>query len=157
MKKYFVILMLVIGGMMSAVAQGDGSTDRQNWFKQMQNHKAESIAHELDLTDQQRESFLPLYKEMDDKLAEASRSVREVERKVRKKGTAATDAEYQKGAEAMFQLKAQESKIETLYYQKFAKILTKRQLFLLKGAERDFMRKVMDQHRKRPARKTSKK
>jgi hypothetical protein len=44
-------------------------------------------------------------------------------------------------------VKLREGQIETAYFQKFARILTKKQLFLLKRAETRFTRSMLDHHR----------
>ena len=43
------------------------------------------------------------------------------------------------------------------YYTKFAKLLDKQQMFKLKGAERKFMRKVMEQYKRGAAERGKKK
>lgn len=150
MKKQLIAFLLVLCAVLPSVASGSCPSDRdhETWRKDMQQHKVTYIAKELNLTDEQREKFMPLYLEMDNQLDELSRSARQAERMVAKKGGAATDSDYDKATEAMFQLKSKEGKIEMQYLGRFSKILTKRQLFLLKDAERKFMRKVFDQHRR---------
>ena len=150
MKKQLIAFALVSCSILPAIASGScpGKKDQEAWRKDLQQHKANYISKELNLTEEQREKFLPLYLEMDNQLDELARSAREAERAVAKKDGAATDADYDKATEAMFQLKSKESKVEMQYLGRFSKILTKRQLFLLKDSERKFMRKVFDQHRR---------
>ena len=106
------------------------------------------MADRLKLTDEQKAKFVPVYEEMDERTAKIERETRQMEREVRKKGAQATDTEYEKAAEALTELKGKQGAIEMEYLPKFKSILTKEQLFKMKGAERDFMRELMDRHRK---------
>ena len=70
-----------------------------------------------------------------------------------KKNKEATDLEYEKLAEAQFEQKAREAKIELKYLKEFKTILTPRQLIKLKKAERDFSRELMKKHQERAAKR----
>ncbi|MDE7459821.1 MAG: Spy/CpxP family protein refolding chaperone [Paramuribaculum sp.] len=128
--------------------QGKGKKERTEWMKEMRRYKAEFVADRLKLTDEQKAKFVPAYEEMDERTAKIERETRQMEREVRKKGAQATDTEYEKAAEALTELKGKQGAIEMEYLPKFKSILTKEQLFKMKGAERDFMRELMDRHRK---------
>ena len=56
-------------------------------------------------------------------------------------------------AKLMVDVKTKEARIETEYFEKFAKILDSRQLFLLKRAETRFSRNML-QHHKEASRRT---
>lgn len=125
----------------------DKRTDRTEWMKEMRRYRAEFIADKIELSAEQREKFIPLYEEMDAKTSKIEHEARTMERDVRKKGTAATDTEYEKTAEALAELKAKQGAVEKEYFDKYRKILTPKQLFQLNNAERDFMRNLMDRHK----------
>lgn len=124
------------------------SGDRTEWFKEMSKYKAEFIASELKLTDEQKKNFLLLYQEMENSSAKLAKETRMLEKEVQKKGDSATDLELEKAAEARAELKAKQGVLEKEYFAKFKKILTPKQLFNLGDAEKAFTRKLMDSHRK---------
>lgn len=154
MKKYIVFILVAIMASLGASAQKDGNkAERERWFKEMRQYKHEFIAKELDLTKEQQKKFFPLYDEMESSTRKLNRDTRAMERRVRDSGEKATDIEYEKAAEAMFELKAKEGAIEQSYLKKFKTVLTPRQLYKLKVAERKFTREVMRHHSKAKCRK----
>lgn len=155
MNHKLIVILLALASFLPALA--DDAAKSERWRKEMRQYKANFISTELNLTEQQREKFVPLYEEMDDKLDQESRAARKIEKEVEKKGSAATEADYDKATEAMFSLRSKEATIEMTYYTKFAKLLNKQQMFKLKGAERKFMRKVMEQYKRGTAEKGKKK
>lgn len=145
-----VALMMSVGVSALPHPQGKvkGKGERTEWMKEMRRYKAEFMADKLDLTDEQKAKFIPLYEEMDERTSRIEREARQMEREIRKKGTQATDTEYEKAAEALTELKGKQGAIEMEYLPKFKTILTKEQLFKMKGAERDFMKGLMEHHRR---------
>ena len=128
-------------------------SDRTEWYKEMGKYKAEFMASELKLTDEQKKNFIQLYQEMENSSSKMARETRQLEKQVRQKGDAATDTELEKAAEARAELKAKQGKLEKEYFAKFKKILTPKQLFKLGDAEKAFARKLMDSNRKHRNRK----
>ncbi len=119
--------------------------ERKQWFKEMRQVKNEYIAKQLQLTPEQKQKFIPLYDAMDAETARLGNETRQLEKTIYGKGSNATDIEYEKAAEALYELKGKESEIELKYFQKFKTVLTKKQLFELKRAERRFSRELMKQ------------
>lgn len=113
----------------------------------MRQVKVEFVAKELKLTPQQKEKFAPVYDALNKEIGKLMRETRALETSVRDKGSAATDLEYDKATEAMFEVKGKEAAIEKKYYPQLKAILTKQQLFNLPRAERKFGRELMKQHR----------
>lgn len=122
--------------------------NRAKWFKELKQYKHEFLIKELGLTKEQQEKFFPIYSEMSRKLIKLNDNTRSFERKIDKSKTPVSDVEYEKGAEALFELKGKEAKIEAEYYPQFKKILTPKQLYLLPKAERKFTNQLMRQHNK---------
>ena len=87
---------------------------------------------------------------MDAEIGRLNHEMRQLERNIRKNGEKVTDTEYEKAAEAQFEIRTKEAAIERSYFPKFKQILTPRQLYELKNAERDFNRNLMDKHRRGP-------
>ena len=54
-----------------------------------------------------------------------------------------SDLEYEKATEALFELRSREGDIDRKYYPQLREILSKKQLFKLKSAERRFGRHLM--------------
>ena len=98
---------------------------REKWFSEIRQVKRNYFVKELDLSREQQNKFFPLY------IAEAKD---------------ATDTEYEKAAEALYDADVQTSQIRRDYMDKFKTILTSRQLFELKNVERKFSREMMRQH-----------
>ncbi len=125
-----------------------GPRDRDAWMKEMQQFKNDFISRKLDLTDEQKNKFLPLYNQMDEEVRGIQEETRNLEKQTADKGDKATELEYEKAAEALYELKGRENVIEMKYFDQFKKILTPKQLFKLKESERDFTRELMNQRRR---------
>lgn len=146
MKRLFASTLILLFAVISVSAQ-DNAQKRHQWMREMQKAKQEFMAKELNLTDQQNEQLNAIILEMDNELDKLRRETRAMGKAVESK-TDATDLEYEKAAEAMFEHKGKEAEIEMRYYKKIAKILTPRQLYLYKKAEHKWMKKLM-KHRKK--------
>ena len=151
MKKIALSLILILSTIilpLSAQTRPSGR-EREVWMKEMQQYKNDFIAKKLVLTDEQKAKFLPLYTTMDEEIRKAQGETEKLYRQTLKKDSKATDLEYEKASEAVYELKGRENEIEMKYFKEFKQILTPRQLFQLKDAERDFTRELMKQHRRR--------
>lgn len=139
----------------SAHAQGD--TQRKRWMKEMRESKMEYVVKQLELTKQQRAAFEGVYKAMENELDDLHSQTRMLVRNVEKKDDSATDLEYEKAAEVMFEEHLKEGEIETKYLKKYKEILTPKQLFKLRKAEMKFHRELMKHSRKNSHQNKSKK
>lgn len=143
------ILLSFIVAMLLAVpgyAQDKPNIDRKEWFKELRQYKHKFLAKELELTKEQEEKFFPMYDEMDDAVWKVNREARGLERKIDKTQGKVSDLEYEKAAEAMYEAKGKEAAVEKQYFAKFKTVLSPKQLFKLKQAERKFMDKLMKEH-----------
>lgn len=152
MKRFSFLLILAFATMLSnsqliSAQNVKTDRDRKQWFSEMRRFKADFIAKELDLNEEQKAKFVPLYEEMDAKTQQIGEEARQMERNVAKKGEKVTDTEYEKAAEALYEAKGKEAVVDMEYFNKFKTILTKKQLFMLKGAERKFTKQLMDRQR----------
>ena len=98
-------------------------------------YQREFISRELDLTKDQERRFFPIYEEMNDRIDSLNEETRELERRTIDTPDA-SDTELEAAAQAVFDLKQKEGRIEAEYFEKFKEILTPRQLLKLKSAER---------------------
>jgi Spy/CpxP family protein refolding chaperone len=105
------------------------------------------------LSREQQEKFFPLYDEMDNSVMELNRNTRMLEDKIVRSKDKVSDLEYEKSAEAIYEMTKKQGEIEMEYFAKFKTILTPQQLFRLKQAERDFSRELMRQHSRARANK----
>ncbi|MCM1505456.1 MAG: hypothetical protein NC127_09700 [Muribaculum sp.] len=151
MKKLVFSILLPIACLLmteGAVAQRPTDRERQTWMKEMQQYKNDYLAKRLELTDEQKTEFLPLYNSMDEQIRKAQDETEQLYKQTMRKGDKATDIECEKAAEAIYELKGRENEIEMKYFNNFKSILTPMQLFKLKVVERDFTRELMLQHRR---------
>lgn len=151
MKRYcFFYLILVMLAVVPASAYGRPNDSKQNnrkaWNVEMQAVKTDYLAKTLDLTAAQKEKFVPLYNGMENEISKANEDARSIVDEVKKKGKAATDADYLRAARAAYEVKGKEAAIEKKYLAKFEMILTPAQLFALKDAEIQFTKELMKKH-----------
>lgn len=143
MKRIVSILILVLAIVSAASAQGN----RSRFSNDMYQAKHEMIIQELGLTPTQQKQFMPLYEQMEREIYQVNRNARALANEVEKKKNP-TDRDYEAAASALSRTRVQEGEIEAKYFEKFSKILTKRQLFQLKQAEGKFTREMISKKKK---------
>lgn len=143
-----LILSAIIMPLSVQAQQRPSGREREVWMKEMQQYKNDFIAKKLNLTDEQKAKFVPLYNSMDEEIRKAQQEAEQLYRQTQKKGEKASDLEYEKAAEAVYELKGRENTIEMKYFSNFKEILSPKQIFQLKDAERDFTRQLMKEHRR---------
>ncbi len=136
MKKSIAFILIILATL-TANAQ-----DRSKWVNEMLEAKHQMLIEEVGLTPTQQEQFMPLYEAMEKEIYTTNRDARTLAASVEKK-KAPTDSEYKQAAEALSRVKVREGEIEAKYFEKFSKILSKRQLFLLKQTENKFTRNML--------------
>ena len=104
---------------------------RQKVMEEVREFKHNTFVKKLDLTKEQQPEFFKLYDQMDDELMEVNRETRTLER-----NSEASDTEMLAAARAMYTQKKTEADIELKYFDKFAEVLTARQMLQLKSVER---------------------
>lgn len=112
----------------------------------MNQAKAEFVAKDMALSQEQRAKFIPLYKSMNEETAKLAGETRDMERRI-DKSPAASDEEYEQAATAMYELNGKRNAIEMRYFAKYKTILTKPQLYKLKKAEDKWHRQLMKKRR----------
>lgn len=141
------MLMISIVNTSNACAEPQ-SNNHSQWTQEMLQYKHDFIAEQADMTQQQRDKFMPLYEAMEKEIFAANRTARDMAKKV-SNNSRATDQDYANAAKAMSQVKVKEGEIEGRYFEKFSRILSKKQLFLLKQAEIKFRRQMITKGKKR--------
>ncbi|MBD5179552.1 MAG: hypothetical protein HDT00_07685 [Bacteroidales bacterium] len=149
MKKLARILliaaMLLPVGAYAQEPKGPKNGERKEWMKKLRALKHDYMIKELDLTEAQRAEFFKAYDAKEAERMAAEQKVRMAERNVRKKADAATDADYDAAISAQYRLGSEIAEIEAKYEPALRKVLTRRQMFKLRGAEFGFQRKLMEQ------------
>lgn len=144
MKKIISILIITLAVSTAAMAQ----SGRTKFATDMYQAKHEMIIEEMGLTQTQASQFLPIYEQMEREIYQVNRNARVLAREVEKKKNP-TDRDYEAAASALSSTRMREGEIEAKYFDKFSKILTKKQLFLLKQAEVKFTREMLNKNKKR--------
>lgn len=121
--------------------------DRERFMTEMRNFKHDFLAKELDLSKDEQREFFPIYDRMEDEIGKLNDETRQLERKIEKDKNA-SDLELETATKAIVDQKGKEALIEGEYYEKFKSILSPRQLFNLKNAERKFNQELMRHHRR---------
>ena len=145
MKRLVSILIatLVIAGAVTAQNKG-----RSKFATDMYQAKHEMIIEELGLTPSQQKQFMPLYEQMEREIYQVKRNARALADEVEKKKNP-SDRDYEVAASALSSTRVQEGDIEAKYFDKFSKILSKKQLFQLKQTERKFTQEMLSKKRKK--------
>lgn len=129
------------------MAQAPADRDTEQWVKEVRDYKHAFLAKELGLSREQQPKFFKVYDAMDDEIARVNSETRKLERRISEMPpTDVTDLEYDMATEALFNQRSKESEIELRYLPEFKEILTKKQLFELKNAERKFSMNMMRRH-----------
>lgn len=139
MKRIVSILIMVIAITAAATAQNG----RTKFATDMYQAKHEMIIEELGLTPTQQKQFMPLYEQMEREIYQVNRNARALASEVEKKKNP-SDRDYEVAASALSNTRMREGEIEAKYFEKFSKILTKRQLFQLKQTEVKFTREMLN-------------
>lgn len=147
MKTFLKILVVCLMFFCSSAATAQAphrAEARQEWMKKLKALKHDFLIKELDLKEEQQREFFEVYDAKETERMAAEQRVRHAERKIRKKEGEVTDAEYDRAIAEQYKLNAEIAQIEGKYEPKFRKVLTRRQLFKLRGAEHAFQRKIME-------------
>ena len=139
MKRFVSILIVLLALTATVSAQGN---NRSKFSTDMYQAKHEMIIREVGLTQTQQKQFMPLYEQMEREIYQVNRNARALAAEVEKKKNP-TDRDYEAAASALSNTRVQEGEIEAKYFEKFSKILSKKQLFLLKQAEAKFTREML--------------
>lgn len=143
MKRIVSIIILTIALSSAVMAQNN----RTKFATDMYQAKHEMIIQEVGLTMTQQKQFMPLYEQMEREIYEVNRNARALANEVEKKKNP-SDKDYEAAASALSNTRMREGEIEAKYFDKFAKILSKKQLFLLKQAETKFTREMLKKRKK---------
>ena len=120
---------------------------RTKFATDMYQAKHEMIIEELGLTMTQQKQFMPLYEQMEREIYQVNRNARALAKEIENKKNP-SDRDYEAAASALSSTRIREGEIEAKYFDKFSKILSKKQIFLLKQAEAKFTREMLKKRKK---------
>ena len=143
----FITAILIYTSQVLVSAQNNNSEQRQKWFQEMTNAKIEFVNTELGITKDQKEEFNKIYKSYLSELHKVHTETRALRKSIESKKDA-TDLEYEKAAEALFELKSKEGAVDEKYFIKFKQILSPNQLFKFQRTEDRWTKRLM-KHRKK--------
>lgn len=143
-KKIVVVVMAILAVGLSASAQGRSKEDMR---KELEEYKMKFIAQEIDLKEDQQKKFFELYSQMNDERDKVMIPAMRLERKV-KRDQNATESDFAAAGRAMTEAREKMAQIEKRYDEKFATVLTSKQLFELKAAEEKFRQKMQEMRRR---------
>lgn len=143
MKRIVSILIMVMALTTVATAQNG----RTKFATDMYQAKHEMIIEELGLTMTQQKQFMPLYEQMEREIYQVNRNARALAKEIENKKNP-SDRDYEAAASALSSTRIREGEIEAKYFDKFSKILSKKQIFLLKQAEAKFTREMLKKRKK---------
>ena len=138
MKRIVATLILVMAIASAATAQNG----RTKFAEDMYQAKHEMIIEQLGLTMTQQKQFMPRYEQMEREIYEVNRNARALANEIEKKKNP-SDRDYEAAASALSNTRIREGEIEAKYFEKFSKVLTKKQLFQLKLTEVNFTREML--------------
>lgn len=145
MTRTLLIALTFILTVLSASAQGKEPTDEM--LKELQEFKIKYLIQEMDLPADRQTEFTKVYTQYDNERSALFRELMQRHRSIRHNNNP-TDTEYMVAAEAMATAKAREGGLEQKYFNKFKTMLTPKQLYQLKRAEKKFERKLGEMHKK---------
>ena len=109
------LIVAVVVGFGESYAQN--KSERDQWLEQIRQYKRTYFTKELDLTKEQQQKFFPLYEEMENQTSKLEEDARIMERRV-SEATDATDIEYEKAAEVLYDMKLKQAEVEKSYMEK---------------------------------------
>lgn len=129
-------------------AAATAQNGRTKFATDMYQAKHEMIIEELGLTPTQQKQFMPLYEQMEREIYQVNRNARALASEVENKKNP-SDRDYEVAASALSNTRMREGEIEAKYFEKFSKILTKKQLFQLKQTEVKFTREMLNKKKRK--------
>lgn len=142
--KYILLALIISTSAVQAVCADNGNAKSStNWTSNMLELKHQFLIEETGMTKSQQEQFLPLYEAMEKEIYQTNKDARSIASKVSSARRGVSDSQYEQAADALSNVKVREGEIEEKYYDRFSKILSKKQMFLLKRAETRFTRNML--------------
>ena len=122
MKKIFFFLTFIICVMQLAVpAIAQERSGRDQWMNEIRQYRRTYFTKELRLSKEQQNNFFPIYDEMEEQMNRIEEDVRVMERRIAEADDA-SDVEYEKATEAIYEARVSQAELEKNYLEKLAVI-----------------------------------
>ena len=141
MNRFFILISLFIGCVISIYAQEYDPEKRDKMFKEVREFKMKYLAQEMELSENQKPKFFVLYEEMSASRDSCYRHVRGMEKNL-KRDKDVTEEDYHQVTEAMTDANSKYAEIEKIYDAKFSEFLSPKQIYKMKEAEQNFRSKL---------------
>jgi hypothetical protein len=153
MKRIFLSGLILVFSIINVLAQG-GQRNWQEQYRELESQRIAFLTKELSLTPEEAQVFWPVYNEYNQK---RNRMMIQHRRQRNESGDLNQLNERELKILAELDVKSMEemAKLRRDYHEKFMQILPARKVVLLYDAERDFNRRLMQEHRgggRRPGR-----
>jgi Spy/CpxP family protein refolding chaperone len=145
--KNILFLLLLFSFALSAAAQERqkrGRFDVDAFIRK----KSEYLKKELNLTDAEAKTFIPLEAEFSKKKFEVNRDARRETRELKNKQSK-TDADYQRIVQLDLQSEQKESELQIEYFKKFATVLPAEKLEKYRSADIKYKEEALKRHREK--------
>lgn len=143
------ILLLISLFCFSLLANAQGGPKRGGFdMEAIKKEKAEYLKKEMNLTEAEIKTFLPLEAEFMTKKFEINRDARRETRELKRKENK-TDADYKRITQLNLESEERSSQLQIEYYKKFSKVLSPEKVERYRSADQKFNEKLLKEHQKR--------
>ena len=139
MKKLYTIVALLILFSVQSFAQPDASRKREEIKKK----KYAFIMKELQLTEKEKQEFMPLYKEYDGKREEMHEQRRKMMKHFRRNSLNMSDDELNKLIDDFVEADIKLAELSKIYTNKFKEVIPPMKIILLHHAENEFKKNLL--------------
>ncbi len=147
MKKISMVMAMLIIAFSTAFAQPQKIQKPRKAMtaEKMEEFQLNAILDKLALDDNEREQFIPLYKQYQQDMKSTNKECAAMSKRKAER----TDAETEEVIKYQFEMAKQKVEIREKYYSKFRKFLTPKQIEKIYDSERNFMKRLQSEKRKR--------
>ena len=150
LKKTVIVCLCAIlaFGLSAAPQKKAGATPGAEVKREAMEYKLRFLSKRMELTQEQNERFCELYRKMSVEKERIFKEMYAAEKKVRQNQNA-TEKDYQALNDQLDRLHKQESDLDARYDKEFRTFLGAKQLYEMKRAEHDFMRRLREMYSRR--------
>ena len=143
MKRIFLITLLSLGFIVTAFSQGPPRRMNGEGGDRVKAMRIAYITNTLELTPEESEKFWPIFNEMEQKMRDLRKDVRN------NRTEPETDAAAKQAIMDQLAMEQQRLDLEKEYLEKLNEVISYTKLYRLKKAEKDFKRELLKRSRER--------
>ncbi|MCH5224616.1 MAG: hypothetical protein J1D77_01405 [Muribaculaceae bacterium] len=148
MKRFLLIIGLLIAGIGATFAQQDTISKRDKMFREVQEFKMKFLAQEMQLNESQKKQFYELYEEMSQSKKECYAEAVKMDHQLKHEKDASEES-YQQVTAAFAKANSEWAEKEKQFNEKFAEFLTQKQIYKMREAENSFKARIDQMKRTR--------